>query len=142
MSNIEAIVDSLEDRISKVLHKLEVLKQTNAKLSEELSISQERLSKHEAEVATWVDKYETLKFANSEMSAPAANAIDIAGFVLEDGTRISVKEHWRERSDAGKYLTRIHKKACRLFSVTLGPDYDAAHADHFHLDMGSVETCR
>ena len=71
-----------------------------------------------------------------------ANAIDISGFVLEDGTRISVKAHWRERSDAGKYLTRIHKKACRLFSVTLGPDYDAAHADHFHLDMGSVETCR
>lgn len=65
MSNIEAIVDSLENRISKVLHKLEVLKQTNAKLSEELSISQERLSSQEAEVATWVDKYETLKFANS-----------------------------------------------------------------------------
>lgn len=71
-----------------------------------------------------------------------ANAIDISGFILEDGTRISVKEHWRARSDAGKYLERVHKKACRLFSVTLGPDYDAAHADHFHLDMGSAETCR
>lgn len=71
-----------------------------------------------------------------------ANAIDISGFILEDGTRISVKDHWRERSDAGKFLKRIHKGACRLFSVTLGPDYDAAHADHFHLDMGSVETCR
>ncbi|MEO1662250.1 MAG: extensin family protein [Pseudomonadota bacterium] len=71
-----------------------------------------------------------------------ANAIDISGFVLEDGTRISVKQHWRERSDAGKYLTRVHKQACRLFSTTLGPDYNAAHADHFHLDMGSVETCR
>lgn len=71
-----------------------------------------------------------------------ANAIDISGFRLEDGTRISVKEHWRERSDAGKFLNHAHKKACRLFSTTLGPDYDAAHADHFHLDMGSVETCR
>lgn len=71
-----------------------------------------------------------------------ANAIDISGFVLEDGTRIRVKDHWRERSKAGRYLTRVHKKACRLFSVTLGPDYDAAHADHFHLDMGSQETCR
>ena len=71
-----------------------------------------------------------------------ANAIDISGFILEDGTRISVKDHWRERSKAGKYLTRVHKKACRLFSVTLGPDYDAAHADHFHLDMGRQETCR
>ena len=71
-----------------------------------------------------------------------ANAIDVSGFILEDGTRISVKDHWRERSKAGRYLTRVHKKACRLFSVTLGPDYDAAHADHFHLDMGSQETCR
>ena len=71
-----------------------------------------------------------------------ANAIDIAGFVLEDGTEISVLQHWRERSDKGKYLNRVHKKACRLFSTTLGPDYNAAHADHFHLDMGSVETCR
>ncbi len=71
-----------------------------------------------------------------------ANAIDISGFVLEDGRRISVKDHWREKSDYGRYLTRVHKKACRLFSVTLGPDYNAAHADHFHLDMGSVETCR
>ena len=65
MGNIESVVDSLENRISKVLHKLEVLKQTNAKLSEELSKSQERLSHQEAEVAIWVDKYETLKFANS-----------------------------------------------------------------------------
>lgn len=71
-----------------------------------------------------------------------ANAIDISGFVLEDGTRISVRDDWRARSDAGKYLKRVHKGACRLFSVTLGPDYNAAHADHFHLDMGSTETCK
>ncbi len=71
-----------------------------------------------------------------------ANAIDISGFVLEDGRRISVRDHWRESSDRGKYLARLHKGACRLFSVTLGPDFDAAHADHFHFDMGSTETCK
>ncbi len=71
-----------------------------------------------------------------------ANAIDIAGFILEDGRRISVRDHWREDSDAGKYLKRLHRGACRLFSVTLGPDFNAAHADHFHLDMGSNETCK
>jgi chromosome segregation ATPase len=65
MSNIEGIVDSLENRISKVLHKLEVLKQTNAKLSEELVLTQERLLQQEAEVSSWVEKYETLKLANS-----------------------------------------------------------------------------
>ncbi len=72
----------------------------------------------------------------------AANAIDISGFVLEDGRRISVREHWRGRDDNGKYLAKVHKGACRLFSVTLGPDYNAAHGDHFHLDMGSTESCK
>jgi len=71
-----------------------------------------------------------------------ANAIDISGFVLEDGTRISVKADWRANDEKGKFLKRVHAGACRLFSVTLGPDYNAAHADHFHLDMGSTESCR
>ncbi len=65
MSNIEAIVDSIENRISKVLHKLEVLKQTNAKLSEELSVSQQKLSQQGDIITSWEEKYETLKFANS-----------------------------------------------------------------------------
>ena len=71
-----------------------------------------------------------------------ANAIDLSGFVLEDGRRISVKQHWRAQGAEGRYLARLHRGACRLFSVTLGPDYNAAHADHFHFDMGSVESCR
>jgi len=52
MSNIETIVDSIENRISKVLHKFEVLKQTNAKLSAELSISQQKLSQQEEQIAS------------------------------------------------------------------------------------------
>ena len=65
MSNIEAIVDSIENRISKVLHKLEVLKQANAKLSGELSMSQQKISQQDDIISTWEEKYETLKFANS-----------------------------------------------------------------------------
>jgi chromosome segregation ATPase len=65
MSNIETIVDSIENRISKVLQKLEVLKQTNAKLNAELSISQQKLSQQENQITSWEEKYETLKFANS-----------------------------------------------------------------------------
>lgn len=65
MSNIEAIVDSIENRISKVLHKLEVLGQTNAKLSEELLVSQQKLSQQGDIITSWEEKYETLKFANS-----------------------------------------------------------------------------
>ena len=71
-----------------------------------------------------------------------ANAIDIAGFRLADGRLISVVEDWGARSPEGRYLKRVHKAACKLFSVTLGPDYNAAHADHFHFDFGSGGSCR
>jgi len=30
----------------------------------------------------------------------------------------------------------------RLFQTVLGPDYNAAHANHFHMDMGSFRICR
>jgi len=65
MGNIEAIVDSLENRISNVLRRLEVLKQTNAELSEELKVSQQKVSQQEERINSWEEKYETLKFTNS-----------------------------------------------------------------------------
>ena len=72
----------------------------------------------------------------------SANAIDIRGFKLEDGRVIEVRQNWREDSEEGHFLEIVHDGACRLFSVVLGPDYNAAHADHFHLDMGSGSVCR
>ncbi|MEL7129322.1 MAG: extensin family protein [Pseudomonadota bacterium] len=71
-----------------------------------------------------------------------ANAIDIAGITLANGRLISIKTDWGSATPAGDYLADLHKTACELFSVTLGPDYNAAHADHFHLDFGSGNTCR
>ncbi|MCF6295726.1 MAG: hypothetical protein L3J25_08555 [Flavobacteriaceae bacterium] len=65
MSNIETIVDSLENRINKVLHKLEDLKQANAKLKDDVTLSQSKLSEQEELISSWEEKYETLKFANS-----------------------------------------------------------------------------
>lgn len=72
----------------------------------------------------------------------SANAIDIAGFRLADGRLVSVKKYWDTDTLEGQYLDRLHAEACRLFSVTLGPDYNAAHHDHFHLDFGSGDTCK
>ena len=71
-----------------------------------------------------------------------ANAIDIAAFRLADGRLVSVLNDWGKATPEGRYLKQVHKAACRLFSVTLGPDYNAAHADHFHLDFGSGSTCK
>ena len=65
MGNIESVVDSLENRISKVLHKLEVLKQNNAKLKGDLEATQQKMIQQEALISSWEEKYESLKFANS-----------------------------------------------------------------------------
>lgn len=69
MSKIEDIVDSLENKISKVLHKQEVLKQTNLKLSEELSKHQQKIIQQQEELSSWVEKYESLKIANSMLGS-------------------------------------------------------------------------
>lgn len=63
------------------------------------------------------------------------NAVDIAGFVLEDGSRISVRDDWATDGLKAGFLRRVRDGACRSFSTVLSPDYNAAHADHFHLDM-------
>lgn len=65
MSNIESVVDSLENRISKVLHKLEVLKQNNAKLQADLEVTQKKAAHQEKIISSWEEKYESLKLANS-----------------------------------------------------------------------------
>ncbi|MET3436641.1 extensin family protein [Sphingomonas sp. 1185] len=65
----------------------------------------------------------------------SANAIDVAGFRLSDGRRISVARDWKDDGPAGRFLHRVRDDACRLFATTLSPDYNAAHADHFHLDQ-------
>ncbi|MHA6723421.1 extensin-like domain-containing protein [Sphingomonas sp. RS2018] len=72
-----------------------------------------------------------------------ADAIDIAGFVLADGTRISVVRDWdAEGKDAGKaaFLRDVRDGACDVFTTVLSPDYNAAHRDHFHLDQANRGT--
>ena len=69
MSKIEDIVDDLENKISKILHKQEVLKQTNAKLSEQLEEQQQKLLDQQEELGSWVEKYDSLKIANSMLGS-------------------------------------------------------------------------
>lgn len=64
-----------------------------------------------------------------------ANAIDIAGFVLEDGRRISVLRDWDGSGDKATFLRAVRDGACTSFATVLSPDYNAAHADHLHLDQ-------
>lgn len=71
-----------------------------------------------------------------------ARAIDVAGFVLADGREITVLGDYRSSGAEGDFLREIRQRACDLFDVTLGPDYNADHENHFHLDVGGQHACR
>ncbi|RUT30368.1 extensin [Arsenicitalea aurantiaca] len=66
-----------------------------------------------------------------------ANALDVTGFELEDGRSIALPDGWEEPlSSEGRLLRFAHSAACARFTTTLGPEANALHEDHFHLDMG------
>ncbi|WP_046071264.1 extensin-like domain-containing protein [Pseudomonas synxantha] len=72
----------------------------------------------------------------------SANALDIAGFRLADGRSISVLKDWPGEGDGARFLRQVRDGACDDFNVVLSPDYNAAHRNHFHLDMGRWWACR
>jgi len=64
-----------------------------------------------------------------------AEAIDVSGFVLEDGRRVSLIDDWDSGTAAEReFLRVVHSSACKRFGTVLGPEYNRAHADHFHLE--------
>ena len=71
-----------------------------------------------------------------------ADAIDITGFVLSEGRRVRVVREWGSSDADGLFLREVRDGACRVFDTVLGPDYNAAHRDHFHLDRGGWRVCR
>jgi hypothetical protein len=42
----------------------------------------------------------------------------------------------------GQFLCDLRDGACRVFDSVLGPEYNAAHRNHFHLDRGDYRMCR
>jgi len=81
--------------------------------------------------------------ANGQLSQHAsANALDIAGFRLADGRSISVLKDWPGEGTNARFLRQVRDSACDDFNVVLSPDYNAAHRNHFHFDMGRWWVCR
>ncbi len=76
----------------------------------------------------------------------SANAIDIQGFVFLSGAKASVLDDWNpkggEPTGAANFLREAQNQACDIFKVVLGPEANAAHENHFHLDMGPMSSCR
>jgi len=72
-----------------------------------------------------------------------ALALDVSAFVLADGRRITLQEGWDGGTEAERrFLRVVHASACKRFGTVLSPDYNAAHADHFHLEAGDGSFCR
>jgi hypothetical protein len=71
-----------------------------------------------------------------------ANAIDIQGFELEGGKRVQILSHWGNKAEPpstpeARFLRTIARRTFdeSVFSVVLGPPWDALHKDHLHLDQ-------
>ncbi|OWK30612.1 extensin family protein [Sphingomonas mucosissima] len=64
-----------------------------------------------------------------------ANAVDISGFRLADGRRVTLVADWKKNGAEAAFLRDVRDGACRVFSTVLSPDYNAAHRDHLHFDQ-------
>jgi hypothetical protein len=70
-----------------------------------------------------------------------ADAIDVAGFRLANGKRITVLGDWSKGSPEARFLHRVRDDACRTFGTVLSPDYNALHANHLHLEGAGRGPC-
>jgi hypothetical protein len=70
-----------------------------------------------------------------------ANALDVAGFRFADGRRATVAADFRGQDARGRFVRAARDGACRVFGVVLSPDYNAAHADHLHLEPRGWTLC-
>ena len=71
-----------------------------------------------------------------------ADAIDVSGFVLSDGRKVALLANWDEPAAEAGFLQEVRNSACDWFRVTLSPDYNRLHADHFHLQHTGWGLCR
>lgn len=69
MSELVQIVDSLENKISKLLHKLELLQQANMQLEDDLIATRNSHDSNQKIVSEWEEKYNSLKLANSMLGS-------------------------------------------------------------------------
>ncbi len=72
----------------------------------------------------------------SSMSEHAfGDALDIAGFTLADGRKITVKDGWHGTPEEQGFLHDVQLYACQTFTTVLAPGYNVYHYDHIHVDL-------
>lgn len=70
------------------------------------------------------------------------DAIDIGAFRLSNGRTISVETGWRGDREEAAFLREVRDRSCEVFNAVLSPDYNAAHYNHLHFDLGRDRLCR
>ncbi|MEO1365313.1 MAG: extensin family protein, partial [Pseudomonadota bacterium] len=71
-----------------------------------------------------------------------ADSIDISGVTLSDGRSLRLINGWPAADARAPFFRDLRDSACMWFRVTLGPDYNRLHADHFHLQHTGWGLCR
>jgi len=75
--------------------------------------------------------------ASAKMSEHASgNAIDIDAIVLADKKRIDIVSVADAANPSYRLLMALRISACGYFTTVLGPGSNAAHATHYHFDLG------
>ncbi|MCK8524107.1 hypothetical protein M0D21_21190 [Aquimarina sp. D1M17] len=69
MSDLIEIVDSLENRISKLLHKYELMKQQNANLKDRIQELETSSQLQSDQLKHWEEKFSALKNANAMLGS-------------------------------------------------------------------------
>ena len=64
------------------------------------------------------------------------NAVDIDGLVLAGGTRVEIADVAEAQHRFRRVLAALRVSGCGYFTTVLGPGSNAAHASHFHFDLG------
>src|SRR5262245_1225209 len=63
------------------------------------------------------------------------NELDIAALTFAAVRRVTVQEGWHGAPEEQGFLRDIHLAACDYFNTVLAPGYNAAHYNHFHVDL-------
>ena len=88
---------------------------------------------------TWRNIYSRPDARRSEHAT--ADALDISAFRLANGQRVTVLNGWKAEKTQ-PWLQALLSASCGYYGNGLGPDYNAAHANHFHLGMRGYGLCR
>lgn len=75
------------------------------------------------------------------VNMPAQKRWMSAGFSYQMAEKIAVLRGWG-RQETGPWLRAMLNASCHYYGNGLGPDYNAAHANHFHLGMRGYGVCR